>query len=480
MKDAEFDDKVTSSLQLCHGFEFRESGYVSQARAGEIVDIHCPTDYVYDGPAIECNWVDRVCIGLPHDEVNPELCWNQYNLTLPGRGLTVWPDGVRPRMISPPGAGKNSTWHLQGIGGLDSATGGEPDGGGLETALDEGTAVGRRLLDVRPRVLPTIIQPEQLVCKDEAFVNLDFDHAEVTHSNLGGRGPDKHAPQSLHYRRIARTDDDQVDLVVTTPDGDYLGLPERNGKGSVMGRINLNSSSPIHLRFQFVKSGTESPVELPKVLFTLFDLLDDGDHTGIELEVLGPSECFAPARMATHVWNAGKDPDGVPRYTIGVNKKDKRSAPDRALQDPGLDPQDPDRDLLSSPEHHVNGKSVREMWLDSVNQSAVFVFKGRSEFSVVARTRRGRDLEFAGWSEVADMGQKVGGEADGPGSPRFEEKFGDSSGLARRGSWVFDGFPLGSVSSLGISAVAISTVVVSRLAKGAWSRRAQYGILRAA
>jgi hypothetical protein len=383
-------------------------------------------------------------------------------------------------MISPPGAGKNSTWHLQGIGGLDSATGGEPDGGGLETALDEGTAVGRRLLDVRPRVLPTIIQPEQLVCKDEAFVNLDFEHAEVTHSNLGGRGPDKHAPQSLHYRRIARTDDDQVDLVVTTPDGDYLGLPERNGKGSVMGRINLNSSSPIHLRFQFVKSGTESPVELPKVLFTLFDLLDDGDHTGIELEVLGPSECFAPARMATHVWNAGKDPDGVPRYTIGVNKKDKRSAPDRALQDPGLDPQDPDRDLLSSPEHHVNGKSVREMWLDSVNQSAVFVFKGRSEFSVVARTRRGRDLEFAGWSEVADMGQKVGGEADGPGSPRFEEKFGDSSGLARRGSWVFDGFPLGSVSSLGISAVAISTVVVSRLAKGAWSRRAQYGILRAA
>jgi len=246
-----------------------------------------------------------------------------------------------------------------------------------------------------------------------------------------------------------------------------------------MGRINLNSSSPVHLRFQFVSSGTESPVKLPKVLFTLFDLVGDGDHTDLELEVFGPSECIAPARMASLIRNAGKDPDGVPRYVIGdaANKTVKRSAPDRALQDPDRALEDPD---LSPPESLKDGKSVREMWLDSVNRSAVFVFKGRSEFSVVARTRRGQDLEFAGWSEVADLGQKVSPEADGPGSFRLEDKFGDSSRLARRGSQEFDGLPLGSVSSLGIAAAAISIVVLSRLAKGALSRRAEYGILRAA
>jgi len=475
MQEYGFDDEATSSLQLCHGFEFRDSGYVSQARAGEIAEIRCPTDYVYDGPAIECNWVDRVCVGHPDDEVNPELCWNQYNLTLLGRGLTVWPDGVRPRMISPAGAGKNATPQLQDAGASAPAAGEATSGGGSEAAI------ARSLLDARPRVLPTIILPEQLVCKDEAFVDLDFEHSEVAHSNLGGRGPDKHAPQSLHYSRLARTDGDLVDLVVTAPNGDYLGLPDRNGKGSVMGRINLNSSSPVHLRFQFVSSGTVSRVKLPKVLFTLFDLLDDDGHAGLELEILGASECFAPSRMASLVRKAGMDHHGVPKFMIGdaASKEDSPSASGRILEQPAHPPPVSDP-TLKSPNDPEDGKSVREMWLDSVNQSVVLVFKDVSEFAVVARTRQGRDLEFAGWSEVVDLGQKVGYEADGPDSFRVEEKFGGSSGLGRWISVEFGGFPLGSATSLGISAVAISTVVVSRLTKGALSRRAQYGILRAA
>lgn len=327
-------------------------------------------------------------------------------------------------------------------------------------------------------MLPTIIQPEQLVCKGESFVELDFERAEMAHSNLGGQGPDEGAPRSLHYRRIAKVDGDQVDLMVTTSHGDRLGLPERNGKGSVMGRVSLNGTSPVHLRFQFVSAATKMPVVLPKVMFTLFDLWDDGHHPNVEVDVAGASEYFASAEAALLMEAArGADSDGGCSYAIGSAARANESASEHHPSRPRALEDDSGRKASD------REKSVEEMWQSSVNRSVVFVFRSRSEFSIAARAKPGPagwDLEFAGWSEVAELGRRTICDAAGPSAgSRLEEKFQVSSGPARRGSQERDSHLRGCLSSLGMAAAAVSAVVASRLARGVLSRRVQYGVLHA-
>jgi hypothetical protein len=323
-------------------------------------------------------------------------------------------------------------------------------------------AEGRRLQSNRQQyshLLPTVVQPEQLLCKDEPFAELDFMRSEIAHSNLGNMGPDKDGPEGLHFRSVATVGREKVDLLVSTEDGSGLGLPERNGKCSASGLININGSEPVQLRFQFVSADSGKPVTLSKVFFTLFDLVSE-DSSSLQVDVGAAAEYFAldTTRLGVRESDGVASDEGC-RYSIRGRGRE-----------------------VSASVEESDSKSVKEMWQESMNSSLLLVFKGQSEFTLTTRgvkpSPRGFDLEFTGMSEVMEMGVKTECSAT---RPVFQRKFRASESarqaagsLARRQrrDWR-----TGAAHGIGFAALAVASVAISRAARRTLSGRAGYGFL---
>jgi len=363
--------KQRSRLEICPEALFGDGGVVTESYAGDVVDVHCPAGQVYVGPAIECSWVDRFCIAFDPARVNPHFCYNEYNLTLRGGGLTAWPGGVFPILVQPPPA--------DGNGGIVNGSG--PSGAGGFTS----EATGRRLGHDRQALLPRIVAPEELLCHEEAYTDLNFDRAGVSPNNLGGLGPDA-GREGMLFTGVSTFEGQEVDLLVNASASYTPGKVERNGKGSLVGRININSTGPVQLTFALLKSGTQDPMTLPKVFFTLFDVSARGAG-GDDLEIVaeGVSEYFVSEQTLVAVRTNGS------RCIFGP------------AEDPPA-PLDPSK------------AGVKDMRLDSVNRSVLLVYRNTSEFALDVKARpgpAGRDFEFAGWSEAAEIGKRAvcaGGE----------------------------------------------------------------------
>jgi hypothetical protein len=448
--------KTQSPLEVCPPVKFGD-GYVAESRAGELVRITCPRDYVYRGPAIECSWVDRFCVAYEEDEVNPDFCWNQYNLTLEGRGLSVWPEGLPPHIVAPPTSGFNKSTPVAGPQSrMNFST--------MQAAIAAGrrleSGLGSRLESARLDALPRIVQPEQISCKDEAYTDLDFSHARIVHSNLGGYGPDQGAP-TLQYKGIATFRDQKVDMIVSTDLRYHPGDSKLNGKGSAMGRISMNGTHAAPLKFQFVNSLTQQPMYLTKLFFTLFDVssIEDAEHQNMEVVATGVREYFVSRKTAVPVRSLNGS-----SYLFGHVGGPVLDMASGTASGVGL-PEDPG---------HLGNKrqaNVKDLWLDSINRTVVLMFRDVSEFTLMVKVEPGplgRNFEFTGYSEVVGMGRKVVLE-DTAG---FQAQFDIANNAP-----VLDPESKASVLLACAGLVALMAALTATLVRWARRPRAQYGVL---
>jgi len=110
---------------------------------------------------------------------------------------------------------------------------------------------------------------------------LNFSTSTVSHSNLGGQGPDDGA-ETLVYESVAVQDGVSVDLIVTASSPYFPNSALKNGiHGGLFGIINVAVNTAVDLNFRFVdRQG--SPVTLDPFFFTLYDIDQGMDHSSRE------------------------------------------------------------------------------------------------------------------------------------------------------------------------------------------------------
>jgi len=110
----------------------------------------------------------------------------------------------------------------------------------------------------------------------------NFFNAVVTENNLGGQGPNKSDKREIRYSSVYRGHDGDADLVVITENSDYRpNKAENNGLLGQFGQVNIMTNTEAKLKFQLVKAGTDTPIDVAKdetILFSVYDL-DTGFDT---------------------------------------------------------------------------------------------------------------------------------------------------------------------------------------------------------
>lgn len=108
-------------------------------------------------------------------------------------------------------------------------------------------------------------------CSRGDSFNIDFFQSTVGHSNLGGLGPDA-GVQELRYTNIGTFNGDVLDLVITA-DSNYASTnPNSSGKRGKFGTINVVGGASPEMTFSIVKTGTNTPVQLGELAFTMHDI----------------------------------------------------------------------------------------------------------------------------------------------------------------------------------------------------------------
>jgi len=124
--------------------------------------------------------------------------------------------------------------------------------------------------------------PPDCSCSRGTAAKLDVFGSTISHSNLGGIGPDG-GVEELRYSNAGTSAVTGVpfDMVVKVSSGTYSGGPSANGKNGKFGQINIKCNAapadptfagPADFTFSFVKPGTDTPVVLEEVHFAIFDL----------------------------------------------------------------------------------------------------------------------------------------------------------------------------------------------------------------
>jgi len=98
--------------------------------------------------------------------------------------------------------------------------------------------------------------------------------------------------QGIRYPNVK----DGVDLVITAGEGYEVHKEKFNGLYKGFGSINMMSGSATELTFKFVQTGTDNPVQMPKVSVTWYDL-DEGQEgrSRGSLETCDAAGSFLPA-----------------------------------------------------------------------------------------------------------------------------------------------------------------------------------------
>merc|ERR1719282_15837 len=167
---------------VCPAYNFETpsgKAYVAGSYLGEVPKIDCPPNSFYNGPVVECGWVNQFCLGTHGQNVSTGPCWNQYSFTLKGQSLHKWPEGVAPRIvyIPPPSTiGTNFIKTSKGAAAINAV------GGNNKTPF-----------------LPIIISPDHLTCGDENYVDLNFERA-VAHDKI--EPDEKEQPWFVRYGRV--------------------------------------------------------------------------------------------------------------------------------------------------------------------------------------------------------------------------------------------------------------------------------------
>lgn len=138
--------------------------------------------------------------------------------------------------------------------------------------------------------LARLVQAEELCAPERA---LNFSAALVSHSNLGGAGPDA-GEETLVFENIAFAGGAAVDLVVSATSPYAPNDALKNGARGGFGVINLRVNTAADLLFRFVDRHGAA-VEMEPFLFTVFDIDQGMSHTSRETVTLSGVSSFEVA-----------------------------------------------------------------------------------------------------------------------------------------------------------------------------------------
>jgi len=117
------------------------------------------------------------------------------------------------------------------------------------------------------------------LCTPERVLN--FTQAVISHSNLGGMGPDDGA-ETLVYQGLAQKDGESIDLTVTAASPYVPNDALKNGVHSDhFGNLNLKVNNQVNLTFRFTNS-LGSPRELDPFFLTFYDIDQGMSHESRE------------------------------------------------------------------------------------------------------------------------------------------------------------------------------------------------------
>jgi len=229
--------------------------------------------------------------------------------------------------------------------------------------------------------------PPDCACSRSRAARLDMFSSTVSHSNLGGVGPDTGVEELRYSNAGTSADGVPFDMVVTAvggtdgKNGAYTGHGSTNGKNGKFGQINIKCNDkpsifagPSDFTFSFVVPATNTPVVLEEVHFAIFDL--DGVDTGGGWEFASSKGYKGYVTDGTPSVVASRLPGAGTQFTSSKEKRNIRN------------PTDPDN-------------------LDSEQRrnSVMYFYSGVSTFQItfgIEDCKHERNLFFSGTSALND------------------------------------------------------------------------------
>jgi hypothetical protein len=194
------------------------------------------------------------------------------------------------------------------------------------------------------------VQALDLACQKESNVDLTFEGVDVDVVRPTAASA---ASWQLRYVGVGTSNYRKIDLVITTMAGLEHRMPpgdsRRSGTRSATGIVSIQRGSDVVLKFKFVETGTDTPVTLGRVVFSLFDL----DLDSREVTVSGISEYFVSRRHSLRIENLG---EGSYRFSG-----------------------------IGSASHLLNA-SVLRIWQDSLRGMVSLKFRRTAEFTIRFKT----------------------------------------------------------------------------------------------
>jgi hypothetical protein len=274
-------------------------------------------------------------------------------------------------------------------------------------------------------------------CSQTLVEDLDFAKASVIQNNLGNLGPDT-GKQVLRLKEIWKSKDQSIDLVVSNTStytrfsdpGSETGKYHEEGNKSIS--INVADGTHVDLNFCLVKTGTDDPVQLHEVHFTLLDVDRSRKNNKQEKVTVSGLSSFVLA----------------PDTEVDVSNDGSGTIFEATAHGVGCDnPTDP---------MHLTNITCKDgrgddITTDQSKRSAMMVFKEVSCFDVTlevpctSNCKAGRNLIFAWTSALAEACKQT--DPNGGGDPHMTNIRGQTYNLYKTGMVEFLRLPFESPSA---------------------------------
>lgn len=172
---------------------------------------------------------------------------------------------------------------------------------------------------------------------------LNIFDSSLSHSNLGGAGPDG-GTLNIRYEGAGISGGQAYDIVVEATSayqagnnqetGYECGLPANGCTTGHYGSINVLAGTSVDLTIDFQDSATQAPITLSKFLFSLHDIDNATDGTSGEVAyiTLSTTDSSVGADVASSVEDDGRlkltarkaDTGDFPANPLGLSAADKR------------------------------------------------------------------------------------------------------------------------------------------------------------
>jgi hypothetical protein len=150
----------------------------------------------------------------------------------------------------------------------------------------------------------------------------DITRSFLTHSNLGGGGPDAGVEQ-VHILGLVASEDERTDLVITAGSKYRSHQPLENGLAHDFGLINFECNTSAKLWFQLVDSETRVQRNYSKIYMTLYDFDQSTDGMFEQATISGATAVWA-SNTTELISNISSEGGSWRSSTYGTSKDNPR------------------------------------------------------------------------------------------------------------------------------------------------------------